>query len=179
MKPLMYFLAAAFLGGAFSACESSNPYDDTVFRVEEGQRRGASSRYGYRGDRSGNPDSSSTSRTVDGQQPPLGSGGQTEYLSTGGGTPEGELDPGDGTGAGSDIAGSGDGTTGAGDGTTGGASDPPPAASGGDKPYADPVPGKYGRVYSPFASGREVDVTGFPPGTEVRCPYTQKIFRVP
>ena len=49
----------------------------------------------------------------------------------------------------------------------------------GNKPYANPVPGKVGHVYSPFANGREVDVTGFPPGTEVRCPYTKMIFRVP
>ncbi|NRB45317.1 MAG: hypothetical protein HRU47_10930 [Verrucomicrobiales bacterium] len=49
----------------------------------------------------------------------------------------------------------------------------------GNKPYATPVPGKVGHVYSPFASGREVDVNGFPPGTEVRCPYTKRIFRVP
>ena len=49
----------------------------------------------------------------------------------------------------------------------------------GIRPYADPVPGKYGRVYSPFAKGKEVDVTEFTPGTLVRCPYTQKIFRVP
>ncbi|MCP4849495.1 MAG: hypothetical protein GY899_16275 [Verrucomicrobiaceae bacterium] len=48
-----------------------------------------------------------------------------------------------------------------------------------DRPYADPVPGKYGRVYSPFAKGKEIDVADFPPGTLVRCPYTQKIFRVP
>ncbi|MFP6874526.1 MAG: hypothetical protein VCA55_13580 [Verrucomicrobiales bacterium] len=49
----------------------------------------------------------------------------------------------------------------------------------GNRPYADPVPGKYGRVYSPFAKGKEVDVSEFPPGTLVRCPYTQKIFKVP
>ena len=54
-----------------------------------------------------------------------------------------------------------------------------PDSSTSDKPFADPVAGKYGHVTSPFAPGREVDVTGFPPGTEVRCPYTQKIFRVP
>jgi len=41
------------------------------------------------------------------------------------------------------------------------------------------LPGKYGRVYSPFAKEKEIDVSDFPPGTLVRCPYTQKIFRVP
>ena len=54
-----------------------------------------------------------------------------------------------------------------------------PKKPAGNKPYANPVPGKIGHVYSPFANGREVDVTGFPPGTEVRCPYTKMIFRVP
>ena len=57
--------------------------------------------------------------------------------------------------------------------------DPAQKQPSGNKPYANPVPGKVGHVYSPFASGREVDVTGFPPGTEVRCPYTKMIFRVP
>ena len=49
-----------------------------------------------------------------------------------------------------------------------------------DYPYATPVAGKPGFVTSPYApySGY-VDVRGFPPGTEVKDPYTQKIFLVP
>ena len=60
-----------------------------------------------------------------------------------------------------------------------------PATTGGpapkkDYPYATPVAGKSGFVTSPYApySGY-VDVRGFPPGTEVKDPYTQKIFLVP
>ncbi len=47
-------------------------------------------------------------------------------------------------------------------------------------PYAQPVPGKPGFVTSPYAPGDGyVDVRGFPPGTEVKDPYTQKVFLVP
>ncbi len=47
-------------------------------------------------------------------------------------------------------------------------------------PYAKPVPGKPGYVYSPFdKSGGFVDVTGYKPGSKVKDPYTGKIFLVP
>ena len=47
-------------------------------------------------------------------------------------------------------------------------------------PYGSPVPGKSGLVTSPFAPDRGyVDVTGFPPGTQVHDPYTGKIFLTP
>ena len=58
-------------------------------------------------------------------------------------------------------------------------------ASGGNQPktvlqYRAAAPRKPALVRSPFASdGGYVDVTGFPPGTEVEDPYTRKIFLTP
>lgn len=50
----------------------------------------------------------------------------------------------------------------------------------GDIPYAKPVPGKPGYVFSPYdKSGGYVDVTGYLPGQKVKDPYTGKIFLVP
>ena len=47
-------------------------------------------------------------------------------------------------------------------------------------PYAKPVPGKPGYVFSPYDSnGGYVDVTGFAPGSKVKDPYSGKIFLVP
>ena len=66
------------------------------------------------------------------------------------------------------------------------ASTPPPAAAPpptkvakGDYPYGIPVPGKPHLVESPYSPGKYIDVEGFPPGTEVKDPYTDKIFLVP
>lgn len=61
--------------------------------------------------------------------------------------------------------------------------DTPPTAPKpqvGQLEYGKPVPGKPGYVTSPYAPAQGyVDVRGFPPGTEVRCPYSGKVFLVP
>ena len=50
----------------------------------------------------------------------------------------------------------------------------------GDFPYGTPVPGKQGFVTSPFAPDSGfIDVRGFPPGTAVKDPYTNKVFLTP
>jgi hypothetical protein len=64
------------------------------------------------------------------------------------------------------------------------AASPPPAAAftqvaKGDYPYGIPVPGKPRLVESPYSPGKYIDVEGFSPGTEVKDPYTDKIFLVP
>jgi hypothetical protein len=66
---------------------------------------------------------------------------------------------------------------------------PPPSSSpapvaassqNGDLPYAKPVPGKPGYVFSPFdKNGGYVDVTGYSPGQKVKDPYSGRIFLVP
>src|SRR5713101_6792906 len=63
---------------------------------------------------------------------------------------------------------------------------PPPTAPAptktakGDYPYGTPVPGKPGFVKSPYAADQGlVDVRWCSPGTEVKDPFTNKIFLVP
>jgi len=59
---------------------------------------------------------------------------------------------------------------------------PAPAASPtakGDYAYGVPVPGKPGFVRSPYSPDKMTDVRGYAPGTEVKDPYTGKIFLVP
>jgi hypothetical protein len=64
-------------------------------------------------------------------------------------------------------------------------STPPPrttstAVTTTDLPYAKPVPGKPGYVFSPYdKNGGYVDVTGYSPGQKVKDPYSGKIFLVP
>jgi hypothetical protein len=57
---------------------------------------------------------------------------------------------------------------------------PVPVAAPRDLPYGTPVPGKQGFVTSPHSpTAGYVDVRGFPPGSEVKDPYSGKIFLVP
>lgn len=65
--------------------------------------------------------------------------------------------------------------------------EPKPWEAGGSKPSAkqeypmgEKIAGKTGLVKSPYARyAGEVDVKGIPSGTQVKCPYTGKIFIVP
>lgn len=60
------------------------------------------------------------------------------------------------------------------------ASAPPIKNSKRDIPYGIPVPNKPGFVTSPYApKAGYVDVRGFPSGTEVKDPYSGKIFLTP
>ena len=58
---------------------------------------------------------------------------------------------------------------------------PAPAAAAAPKlPFGTAINGRPGFVNSPYAEKHQlVDVTGLSVGTEVKCPYTGKLFRVP
>lgn len=62
----------------------------------------------------------------------------------------------------------------------GGEAGPAAAPKTGSFEYGKSVPNKPGFVTSPYAPEKGyVDVRGFPPGTEVKDPYTGKTFLVP
>ena len=173
-KPLTLI---AILAGSlpFVGCESNQvPGRDTIFhQTDENPRTGMTqrSRYGHQGTHSPNDQ------------------GRTSYINQPS-DPDGivkprDLDPVDpnnpdpntvGDPIADDPALTGGGTT-----------DPAPATTSGEPPYAEAVPGKYGLVYSPFVKNKKeglVNVTDennvpLPPGTEVTDPHTGKIFRVP
>jgi hypothetical protein len=63
--------------------------------------------------------------------------------------------------------------------TPGLATPTPTPSTTGRLPYGVPVPGKPGFVTSPYDQSGYVDVRGFPPNSEVRDPYSGKIFLVP
>ena len=47
-------------------------------------------------------------------------------------------------------------------------------------PFATPVPGRPGFVFSPHSAGKKlIDVRNYAAGAEVRCPYTMQAFNVP
>lgn len=162
MKLTSCILISASIPMLFTGCETPNFANRTGFPLDNSQQ-GVPSRYGYLGDGGvgdqrpgGNQGATATNRYG------AGSAGAGTGLSAPPTSGNASRDPATTSGSG-------------GFGTAGSSSAKKPD----DRPYADPVPGKYGRVYSPFAKGKEIDVADFPPGTLVRCPYTQKIFRVP
>lgn len=189
MKSVLYICCAAFAATFFANCNSTNPYDQTVFRLEEGPKPGSASRYGYRGTEGPRDEAGRTARRSVRRDKPTTTKPKKkkDVNETEPRIVRPKRDESD-TSAESEVAEVTDLNSSSTD--TPEETDPKPTEStssteskstpaAGSKPYASPVPGKYGHVYSPFASGREVNVEGFPPGTEVRCPYTQNIFRVP
>ncbi|MGI9240048.1 MAG: hypothetical protein ACR2RV_04565 [Verrucomicrobiales bacterium] len=163
-----------------SCSDTPNSDRNTVFYpADESPRTGMTQRqqrFGYRGS-SNQPNTNPSSNNP--QNTNSGSSGQPPS------DPDGIVmprDPATGPGLETDPAGAVE-ETGTGTGADGGTT-PAPSA---EAPYAEAVPGKYGLVYSPFVADKKkalVNVTDennvpLPPGTEVQCPLTGKIFRVP
>jgi len=168
-KKALYLILLGLLMASIVGCENNQPVNRNVFRLEDGPNGVAGgSRYGYLG----------TDQVAEKQLQTVGNDQSgTRYINPAGNGNSGEPDSGSNSSqTDPDKSAS---TNSAKNDPPKSVPDPEPKEPEGNKPYATPVPGKVGHVYSPFASGREVDVNGFPPGTEVRCPYTKRIFRVP
>jgi len=160
MKSTSVILVSASFAMLVTGCETTNPVNRTGFPLENSQG-GVPSRYGYLGVEDSSGERQGSNRASPGSNRYGAGSGATRHSDpvTGGNGSQNSGITREPNGSGSSAATS--------------------AKKSDGRPYADPVPGKYGRVYSPFAKGKEIDVADFSPGTLVRCPYTQKIFRVP
>jgi len=177
-KPLALISILAVSLPLLSCTNDPGATRDTVFYpADESPRTGMTQRqqrFGYRGSSNENPNTRSSSDNGNSRnQPPADPDGiiKPRDLDADPNSPE-DLTP---------TGGTGDPTTGAGVGET------TTAEPTSEIPYAEAVPGRYGLVYSPFVTDKKkalVNVTDennvtLPPGTEVQCPLTGKIFRVP
>ncbi len=162
MKRIVSICCAVLILPLTGCMNESADGNQTVFRVDRDARKPdrGGSRYGYgsdqnRGDAGERPANTGVGDTVvtDGTTDGVGS---TDVPIEGPDLGDTTPDPGPGS------------------------SDPQtPSTPAADAPFAQKVPGQYGLVYSPFAPGKEVSVKGYPPGTLVKCPYTDKEFKVP
>jgi len=148
--------------------EESSGGNRTIFKVDENAKKAESSRYGYGSGE--NPDGRKARKKKPGENP-------IEELN-------GEEKPPEELAVGENPVTEATETVGPTDPETSSTAmtekeDPPKETSGGSTPVAQMIPGKSGQVYSPFAPGKPVDVSGYPPGTLMRCPYTGKEFKVP
>lgn len=187
---LVSVFLASLTGGFMVSCTSDTAPDGNIFLSNNAPRYGHggtdSPRYKYGANETATPGPRGETKYLNDRRPveerPEESSGGAE--SSSGGNSSGGSSEGGGT---------------AGDGGTDTSEAPPrtiepspepekpePAAeekpkppSSEDIPYATPVPGQEGKVYSPFHNGGYVDVSGMPSGSKARCPYTKKIFRVP
>lgn len=180
---LATLLLASLAGGGFVSCTSDTRPDGNIFLSDRAPRYGhggsETPRYKYGATETGDPASRGETKYLNDRKPreeaPREPSGTSEPTTTGGSeetagatettdAPPRRLEPEPETETPSPEP----------------APEPkpkPPATE--DIPYATPVPGQEGKVYSPFHNGGYVDVSGMPSGSKARCPYTKKIFRVP
>lgn len=163
----------------YDASQFSRSRDGTIFLPSQPQPappRSPSSPGSGAGTAATQPPPSSPSGAASGPGDAPPTFGDPSAGSPGGGStgPAGE------SGTGPSVAGTGPGASGGTSPTSPGSGAPEAVAPASTAPFGIPVPGKAGYVYSPFdEKKRYVDVTDIAAGTEVKCPYTQKIFKVP